>query len=231
MNNIVLNRRELKYYIKYIDYINLKNKISCFFFKDKNSNREGWYNVRSLYFDNKSNNGYYQKIAGIEKRNKYRIRIYNQSYDPIKLEIKTKINNVIFKESTIIDIRDINKIISGDYSCLLNYKSAAANKIYYVFSKDHYRPVIIIDYRRDAYYLDLNDIRITFDSRIKKDELNLSELFTYNTNMSPVLSHNKIIMEIKYNDNIPVWIKKLLQLPSFERCAISKYTLSRYIEG
>jgi SPX domain protein involved in polyphosphate accumulation len=231
MNNIAKNRRELKYYIKYIDYINLANKISGVFSKDKNSNKDGWYNVRSLYFDNKSNEGYHQKLAGIERRNKYRIRIYNLCHDPVKLEIKTKINNFILKESTIIDTGDVSRIISGDYSCLLSYRSAAANRIYYTFIKDHYRPVVIIDYRRDAYCMDLNDMRITFDSMIKKDELNLGGLFTSNTNMSPVLNHNKIIMEIKYNGSIPVWIKNMLQLPRFERCAISKYTLSRYIEG
>jgi len=49
--------------------------------------------------------------------------------------------------------------------------------------------------------------------------------------MSYVLNNNKIIMEIKYNSKIPAWIKNLLQLGRFERCAISKYTLSRYIEG
>ena len=231
MKDIISNRRELKYYINHIDYLNLKNKIAGVFCRDKNCTKKGWYNIRSLYFDNKSNNGYYQKIAGIEKRNKYRIRIYNLSSDPVKLEIKTKMNNMILKESVVIDVQDIKKLLVGDYSCLIDYKSTAANKIYCEFSKDYYRPVIIIDYRRDAYYMDLNNIRITFDSKIKKDELDLSGLFKENINMTPVLNHNKIIMEIKYNGHIPTWIKKIFQLPRFERCAISKYTLSRYIEG
>jgi hypothetical protein len=49
--------------------------------------------------------------------------------------------------------------------------------------------------------------------------------------MSDVLSSRKIIMEVKFNNTIPVWIKNILQLERFEWCAISKYTLSRYIEG
>jgi len=231
MGNLISNRRELKYYINHIDYINLKSKLIKIFSKDRNSNPEGYYNVRSLYFDNKSNDNYYEKIAGVEKRKKYRIRIYNLSDKPVKLEIKSKLNNVIIKESVFIDIGDVKKIISGDYSCLLYYKNATANKIYYAFSRDYYRPVIIIDYKRDAYYIDLNNIRITFDRDIKKDEISLDDLFKSNLNMSDVLNNNKVIMEIKYNCKIPVWIKNLLQLGRFERCAISKYTLSRYIEG
>ena len=82
----------------------------------------------------------------------------------------------------------------------------------------------------DAYYLDLNNIRITFDSMLKKDEVNLKNIFKNNHNMSEVLRNNKVIMELKYNNFIPLWIKRILQIPRFERCAISKYSLSRYLE-
>ena len=57
----------------------LKSKISGIILKDKNSSEEKYYTVRSLYFDNKSNNSYFEKMSGIENRNKYRIRIYNLS--------------------------------------------------------------------------------------------------------------------------------------------------------
>jgi hypothetical protein len=231
MNNIISNRRELKYYINYIDYLNLKSRLPAIFSRDRNGSPEGYYHVRSLYFDNKSNKNYYQKMAGLEKRNKYRIRIYNLSSNTVKLEIKSKINNVIFKESMLIQARDVNNIIAGDYSCLLKYKNTVSNRIYCEFKKDYYRPVVIIDYRRDAYYFELNNIRITFDMYIKKDEVSLNDLFKNNINMSDVLNNSKMIMEVKFNNTIPVWIKNLLQLERFEWCAISKYALSRYIEG
>ncbi len=231
MDTLRTNRKELKYYINQIDYLTLKSKISGIFLKDKNNSEEKYYTVRSIYFDNKSNNSYFEKMSGIENRNKYRIRIYNLSPDIVKLEIKAKKNNLIFKDSVNIDSKDVNKIISGHYSCLLHYDNTTANKVYAEFSKDHYRPVVIIDYRRDAYYIDINNIRITFDSRVKKDETNLNSFFDDNVDMYDVLNNNKIIMEIKYNNIIPIWIKHLLQVPRFERCAISKYTLSRYFEG
>lgn len=103
MNNTISNRRELKYFINYIDYLNLKSKLLTIFSKDRNGNPKGYYYVRSLYFDNKSNDNYYEKIAGVEKRSKYRIRIYNLCLNPVKLEIKAKMNNVIFKESMFVE--------------------------------------------------------------------------------------------------------------------------------
>jgi hypothetical protein len=231
MNTLRTNRKELKYYINQIDYLTLKNKISGIFLKDKNTSEDEYYSVRSLYFDNKSNNSYYEKMSGIENRNKYRIRIYNLSPDIVKLEIKAKKNNLVFKDSVNIDFKDVSKIISGHYNCLLHYDNTTANKVYAEFLKDHYRPVVIIDYKRDAYYIDINNIRITFDSSLKKDETNLNLFFNDNIDMHDVLNNSKIIMEIKYNNIIPTWIKNLLQVPRFERCAISKYTLSRYFEG
>lgn len=231
MNNIIFNRQEIKYYINFIDYYNLSNIISKIFIKDSNSDKDGGYYVRSLYFDNKTNKDYYQKIDGIERRKKLRIRIYNYNSSPIKMEIKSKFNNFIIKESFSINNKDANEIISGDYSSLLNYKNVIALKIYKEFFKDFYRPVIQIDYRREAYSYDLNQIRITFDSKLRKSEINIGDLFVNNYNMSHVLNNNKIIMEIKFNNTLPSWIKNLLQLPRFERCAISKYTLSRYMEG
>jgi len=231
MKNTISNRRELKYYINYIDYFNLSNIISRIFSKDSNSNKDGGYHVRSLYFDNKANKDYYQKIDGIERRKKFRIRIYNYNFNPIKMEIKSKLNNYIIKESFTINNKDAEKIISGDYEILLKYKNVSAIKIYRDFLKDFYRPVVLIDYWREAYNYDLNQIRVTFDMDLKKIEKNIGDLFISNYDMSHVLNNNKIIMEIKFNNTLPSWIKNLIQMPRFERCAISKYTLSRYMEG
>ena len=231
MNTTTLKRQELKYYINFIDYFNISSVISKIFSKDPNNDKNGAYYIRSLYFDNKSNQDYYQKIEGEEKRKKFRIRIYNFNSSPIKLEIKSKFNNYIIKKSLVISTGDANKIISGNYNNLLNYGDAVAMNVYKEFLKDFYRPVILIDYRREAYNYNLNQIRINFDSQIKKREINLSDLFINDNNTFPVLNNNKIIMEIKFYGCIPTWIKNLLQLPRFERCAISKYTLSRYMEG
>ncbi len=226
-----LKRQELKYYINFIDYFNISSIISKIFSKDPHNTSNGAYHIRSLYFDNKSNQDYHQKINGIEKRKKIRIRLYNLNSSLVKLEIKNKFNDYIVKKSLIISTDDTGELISGNYNCLLDYRDAVAVNVYKEFLKDFYRPVILIDYKREAYNYDLNQIRINFDSQIKKREINLGDLFINDNNASPVLSSNKIIMEIKFNGRIPTWIKNLLQLPRFERCAISKYTLSRYMEG
>ena len=45
--------------------------------------------------------------------------------------------------------------------------------------------------------------------------------------MTPVFFDSKLIMEIKFNDHLPNYIKNIACIDSFEKSAISKYTLSR----
>jgi len=230
MSALSIKRQEIKYYINYLDYINLSKKISNVLQKDLHDSGPNGYKVRSLYFDNKSNKNYFEKISGIESRKKIRIRVYNYCNQTIKMEIKNKKNTTIVKESFLINNEDLTDLSRGNYNCLLKYDNQIAKKLYYEFTKDYYRPVILIDYLREAYYYNINNVRVTFDKKISKNEFDLTEIFRQDLEMLPVIDSRKIILEIKYDNFVPSWIKDLLQVSRFERCAISKYTLSRYFE-
>jgi hypothetical protein len=231
MNGISVLRNEKKFYINYSDYHIISKRISNIFIRDPNSGKTKRYHVRSIYFDNKSEKDYYDKIDGIEKRKKLRIRVYNCQTYPVKLEKKSKINKYIKKESILIDPEKADKLIAGDYIGLAVSDDPISNKIYYDFVSDYYRPVIAIDYLREAYTYGLNDIRVTFDHDLRRSEINISDLFNKEQYMESVMDGRKIIMEIKYNNFLPLWIKEILQIPRFDYCAISKYTLSRFMKG
>lgn len=79
-------RNELKFYISYPEYLTMRTRLLPFMLKDPFGNRNNLYLVRSLYFDDINNSAYYEKLNGVEKREKYRIRIYNFKKDIIKLE-------------------------------------------------------------------------------------------------------------------------------------------------
>ena len=230
MNILAVKRQEIKFYINYLDYINLSRKISSVLQKDFHDSGPDGYKVRSLYFDNKSNNSYFEKISGIESRKKIRIRVYNYSNQIIKIEIKNKKNTTIIKEGFLINNEDLIDLSKGSYDCLLKYDNQTARKLYYEFIKDYYKPVILIDYIREAYSYNINNIRITFDKKISKNEFDFTEIFRQDLEMHPVIDSRRIILEVKYDNFVPSWIKDLLQVSRFERCAISKYTLSRYFE-
>jgi len=196
--------------------------------KDQHDIDKGYF-IRSLYFDTINNKAFYEKMEGIEERKKYRLRIYDTKDKNVKFEIKKRINNQMLKETAVITKEDALEIQSQNYDVLIRYNNPILNKIYCEFKQEKFIPVVIVDYLRDAYVYDLNNIRITFDKSLKSDVSNLN-LFENNIS-GPLLNENVVIMEIKYNHFLPEHIKKTLQISRFERDAISKYCISRIRHG
>ena len=90
-------RQELKYGITYIDYMLLKNKLKYVMHLDTHAGPTGKYTIRSCYFDNFENKVMNEKKEGYLTRDKYRVRIYEESDEIINLERKSKRNNLTFK--------------------------------------------------------------------------------------------------------------------------------------
>ena len=59
----------------------------------------GGYEVRSLYFDDMYGSAYSDKSAGLLRREKFRLRIYDGDDGCIKLERKAKVGALCHKES------------------------------------------------------------------------------------------------------------------------------------
>ena len=91
-------RHELKYNLGSTQYHLLRTKLKAVLKPDKHAGPNGRYHIRSLYFDDFRNTALFEKQAGVPRRKKYRIRIYNLKDDVIKLECKNKIDYYISKE-------------------------------------------------------------------------------------------------------------------------------------
>ena len=219
-----VKRNELKYYINYHDYIALSKALSMFMTKDKYGKKGGYF-IRSLYFDTLDNRSFFEKMAGVEIRAKYRLRIYDTQDKKVKFEIKNKLNNYIMKETAWISKKDALAVMDGDVECLKKYKNTTLNKIYCEFKKSKFRKAVLIDYFRDAYVYPMNNIRITFDKLLSKNSAKFDIFQDVKT--IPLVNPETIILEIKYNEFIPDWITRLIQTIRFNRSAISKYCISR----
>jgi hypothetical protein len=224
-----VKRRELKYYISYSEYKILAHKLKKVLNMDKHCKGKPYF-IRSLYFDTFNDKSLFEKMAGIEKRKKYRIRTYDTKGSVIKFEIKNKTNNSILKESAFITKEDAIQLQKGNLDILLKYNNPILNKVYVEFKKYPYHPVVLIDYLREAYTYDINNIRITFDQLIKSRSSNI-DLFGKDLYLRPFLRSSMVVLEIKYDHTIPLWIRQLFQIPYFKRSAISKYALSRLTTG
>ncbi len=220
-----VKRFELKFYIPRLEYFYLAGLLKNCLDSDKYS-KDGPYFIRSLYFDSLNDKAFEEKLAGIERRQKFRLRIYNIDAKSVKFEIKNKVNNQIFKETAIVSRKDALEVQSGNLDVLLKYNNPILNKIYWEFKRSKFSPVVIVDYKREAFTYPINNVRITFDDCLSSNTSNF-DLFNDLNNMRPLLNNEKLIMEIKYDGFLPEGIKSLLKISRFERSAISKYCMGR----
>lgn len=217
-------RHELKYLLYQSDYAMLKLRVAGLLERDSNVNAQGLYTVRSLYFDDFYNSAYNEKEMSIFLRQKYRIRLYNQSRDVIHLERKMKYNNYVDKMTAPLSPTEVMQIVQGDYDFLRKSKAQLLNILYYEIMTKVLRPRIIIDYEREPFVLDAGTVRITFDRNIRASVDNF-DLFCPDLAMMETLETGFLIMEIKYTEFLPNMIRKILPTSAVDYSSISKYFL------
>jgi len=222
-------RHELKFKISNSAAEVLKHKLSLIMNKDKFAKyKDGSYTIKSLYFDDRESTSYYEKIDGVLYRKKYRIRIYNDDDRFIRLEKKMKHNNLTAKEQVLISKEIYSKILDGRINDINDAEGLLEEFINEIKYKSLV-PSIIVDYHRTAYTYQISDVRITFDSNIKSGLYNYN-LFENNAPLYSVDEIGKQVMEVKFNEILPLHIANLLQdIPSC-REAVSKFAICRGIK-
>jgi len=221
-------RHELKYFISFSSHKILSELFRSTMSPDPNGNENNEYWIRSLYFDSIENDDFYDKQSGVKTRKKIRLRIYDVNQQWVKLEIKNKDEQYMLKETASLNHEEARALIAGDREFLLNPDNRTMNKVYYFMTRDIYRPVVIVDYEREAYVGPVQDIRITFDKNIRASMVDF-DMFNPRLNMEPVFEEPTMVVEIKFNRFMPGWLKDILSAFHSERYAISKYCLGRFL--
>jgi hypothetical protein len=226
MQNLNVKRQELKYYINSIEAERMRSLFNATLLKDEYSSNNNEYTVSSLYFENYDDKNLDEKLDGILSRKKYRIRIYNKDLSVIKLENKIKENNTISKISTVISKEDSINLCNCNFNNFKNTDDVFFRMINYL-NIFKYRPKVIIEYQREAFYLPYNNIRITFDKHLSTYN-NYTDINNIKKGVSfPVINENMITLEVKFNNELPIHIKNLLSIIPASRASIGKYVLGQ----
>ena len=114
MENIKHFRHELKYSISYGDYRAMRERLGRVMSHDPHASPDGRYLIRSIYFDNSDDKALREKINGIARREKFRIRYYNDDLSFMTLEKKMKIDNLCLKYDAAITEEECRKLLDGD---------------------------------------------------------------------------------------------------------------------
>ena len=91
-----------------------------------------------------------------------------------------------------------------------------------------YRPKAVIEYKRNAFIVKENKIRITLDHDIKATESNFN-IFDKNLNQNLMMNNFFVVLEVKYNGFLLSYIKDLLNDINKSEISVSKYCLGRSV--
>jgi hypothetical protein len=226
MNSFKIFRHEFKYFINYFDYVSLKSRLKKILKADEFSGINNDYHVRSLYFDDLQNSALFEKQSGILQRRKFRIRIYNYKEDVIKLEKKSRVGLFINKETVRLKLKEYHMIRDGKYAFLKDSTKSLFKEFYFELAANRIKPDVVVDYVREAYKSSINNIRITFDKNLRTGLLK-TDLFDHTLPTVDVIERPVHILEIKYDNFLPDHLKKILQITSNTRFAISKFVICK----
>lgn len=217
----VPKRHEIKIFLTYEQYLELRTRAVGILTPDPHMPGPEGYLIRSVYLDDAMRTAYYEKDSGVEHRNKYRIRSYNDSDNRIILENKEKIDDRIAKSSALISRSCYDSILQGDYEPLLEYDNPLCKEVYMLHKSRLLKPAVIVEYQREAFIHPLSMVRITFDKAISAG-INTLDMFDPKLITEPVFENREVVLEVKYGDYYPMYLAQLLKNNGTKQ-AVSKF--------
>ena len=219
-------RHELKYVISAAQIPLLKSRIAALMKPDPHAGADGIYSIRSLYFDDYNNRCYYENENGTDPREKFRIRIYNHSTDRITLECKRKEKGKTHKASCPLTLEQAELLIRGKALTQENTLPPLLGKLILQMQTNGLRPVVIVEYERIPYVYKNGNVRVTFDTQIASST-NVTDFFAERLPKRPIMPVGQHLLEVKFDEFLPDFIYRSLNLGTLQQTAYSKYYLCR----
>jgi SPX domain protein involved in polyphosphate accumulation len=230
MQNI-FRRREKKYLITSEQGATLQRLIGCYTSIDQ----QGEYLIRDLYYDTSNWDIISKSIEKPSYKEKLRLRLYGEYNSESQgfLEMKRKYDGIVYKRRIAFPLGElknhcVQEIVSAD-------DSQISREIGYFLQINQVSEKIHIAYKRTAYNgIEDKGLRITFDRDIVFHlcSLNSNKFDEYNLdNDHQILDSNQMLMEIKTEDAIPLWLTWALSENNIFPISFSKFGVcyARYI--
>lgn len=216
-------RHEYKFQINVSDYCEIRSRLRVLTRVDRHA-QNGEYTIRSLYFDNADDKALREKVDGVSRREKFRIRYYNDDLTFLRLEKKAKINGLCQKRSAPLNAEECGRILAGDYAFLRERPEELLVEFYTKLVGQQLRPRSVIVYDREPYVYPPGNVRVTFDKNLRTG-LNPSAFLEADAPL--VHWGGGMLLEVKYDEFLPEVIKDAVGASSRRAAAFSKYAMGR----
>ncbi len=215
-------RHEEKHQVNLREALVLSRRLEKLFPRDPHAGPEGSYQVVSLYYDDPYDTALRQKLDGVNRREKFRLRYYGKEPAFFKLEKKYKVKGLCGKGSCRLSREEGERLLRGDFAFLLEKEEPLAREFYAKLRRG-LAPKTVVRYTREAFLYAPGNVRVTLDGDIRAGA---PERFLIPKKLLPALG-GLAVVEVKYDAFLPEIVKLAVQVPNRQGTACSKYALCR----
>lgn len=205
------------------------------------------YRVTSVYFDSRGLDFFWEKVDGIAIRRKVRLRCYGEFHEgngwedrPYFLEIKHRIKDSVYKERVRVTAEGARRmtedasVICSARDFVTGEERAWASTIATLESLQarwQLVPTNAISYRREAWVGVVDErLRLTFDQMATVHEPDNFQAASLHRGL-PIIPPGHYVMEIKFNDVIPRWMRDIIAEQNLLPRRFSKYASGASVLG
>ena len=217
-------RHEWKHMIDLSDRIAIRQRLRAVARPDGHA-RDGRYLIRSLYFDSPGDTALREKLDGVNRREKFRLRCYNGDPSLIHLEKKSKRNGLGSKELTEVSAAEVRALLEGDLDWMARSGRTLVWELYQKMHTQLLRPRTLVDYIREPFVYAPGNVRVTIDTDIRTG-LSRTDFLDPDCPTVPA-GDAPAILEVKWDEYLPEIIRAAVQLPGRRASAFSKYAACR----
>ena len=219
-------RHELKHRITRMDMLCIRQRLLAVAESDSHATN-GRYRIRSLYFDTPDDRALKEKIDGVDRREKFRIRYYDDDLSFIRLEKKSKQHGLGTKDNAKLSAEEAQKIVDGDLLWMGDNEQPLIRELFHKMKDQLLRPRTIVDYEREPFTYAPGNVRVTLDFNIRTG-LMCTDFLKPDVPTIPV-NEDPIILEVKWDEYLPEIIRAAVQT-NVKDCAYSKYAECRMFD-
>jgi len=221
-------RREYKYFVAEKVLTALRRDLLHFLKYDEHAGKaqDHKYTVRSLYYDTPSLRYYNEKLGGIGRRTKIRLRRYESATGKPSgwfLEAKEKFDDLCAKSRATISTEALHESMAGrgwpDLKAITFPNEAACQSFQLAIQSCNLEPKVLVLYDREAFVDPHSDLRVTIDTDVQA----IAACNPYQEIWLRLPIMNRPVFEIKFRDVIPAWLNMILRKNGVVREPISKY--------
>ena len=218
-------RHELKHQISLQEDLVLAGRLRRLFHHDAHAGTDGTYRITSLYFDTPYDAALREKLDGVDRREKFRLRYYGERPDFLKLEKKFKVNGLCGKRSARLTWSEAERLLSGEDAFLLERGEPLLTELYHKLRGTLLRPRTVVCYDREAFLYAPGNVRVTLDRDLRTCGDSAGFLSPGAFPLRPL--EGVTVLEVKYDAFLPDLVRLAVQTPGRRAGACSKYALCR----